>query len=151
MKQTWLWAIAALLAALAAWHALQQGEVGATATLYACDLNQGPCALRLPGGQVARLVVEPRPLPVVTPLTLRLQAPAVAGLSGGLAQFTGVDMEMGRNLFVLEAEGSGGLTGNAMLPICTDERMAWRLLLKLDSPAGSSYHQLEFRSVRPGR
>jgi len=91
----------------------------------ACDLNQGACASPLPGGGKVELAVEPRPIPVLSPLALRVKVTGVAARSVEV-DFAGADMNMGFNRYRLIPGKVGLFTGQATLPVCVRSRMAWQ-------------------------
>lgn len=100
-----------------------------------CDLAAGPCTSGLPGGGAVSLNVEPRGIPVVTPLHLEvltrdLDARAVE------IDFKGVDMDMGFNRPALTAAGPGRFRGEGMLPTCVRDRMTWEARVLLQTPRG---------------
>jgi hypothetical protein len=89
-----------------------------------CDLNRGPCTSALPSGGSIELAIEPRPVPVLEPLALRvrmdgIQADAVE------VDFAGVGMNMGYNRPRLARAGPDEFTGSATLPVCITGAMAW--------------------------
>lgn len=100
-----------------------------------CDLRAGACRARFADGATVTLELEPRRIPVLTPLTLRV---AIAGLDARQVQvdFTGVDMDMGFNRVDLR-EGEPGLyLGHATLPVCVRARMDWEARVLILSERG---------------
>ena len=89
-----------------------------------CDLGAGACRARFADGGSVTFELEPRRIPVLTPLTLRV------GLTGMRAQqvqvdFVGVDMDMGFNRAGLQEREPGLYVGRATLPVCVRKRMEW--------------------------
>lgn len=98
----------------------------------ACDLHQGPCASPLPGGGSVELAIEPRPIPVLKPLRLQVRLTG-SKASSVEVDFAGVDMNMGFNRPRLEPGKDGLFTGQATLPVCVRDRMAWQATVLVES------------------
>jgi hypothetical protein len=98
----------------------------------ACDLHQGPCATSLPGGGHLELSLEPRPIPVLKPLELQVRA---TGFRAGSVEvdFAGVDMKMAFNRPRLVPGKDGLFTGEATLPVCVRDQMAWQATVLIES------------------
>jgi hypothetical protein len=97
-----------------------------------CDLNKQACAADLPAGARLELSLTPHPIPLVKPLQVSVS------LSGMVADkveidFAGLSMNMGHNRKILVADGQGGFSGEAMLPICITGRMVWQATLIVES------------------
>lgn len=90
-----------------------------------CDLQSGPCRVPLAEGGSLTFAVTPRPIPVLRPLRLEATIEGVTASSVEV-DFAGVDMKMGFNRPQLAALGQGRFSGEATLPICTQDSMAWR-------------------------
>jgi hypothetical protein len=112
-----------------------------------CDLHQGPCTARFRDGATVQFGIEPRPIPVVTPLHLQVQ---ISGLEPALVQidFAGVDMNMGYNRVALRADGSGRYLGQGTLPVCVRERMEWEARVLLETPEGLLAAPFRFATSR---
>ena len=102
----------------------------------ACDLQLGPCVTELPGGGRLELSLEPRPIPVLKPLKLQVRA---IGFEAGSVEsvevdFAGVDMKMAFNRPRLVPGKDSLFTGEATLPVCVRDKMAWQatVLVKSD-------------------
>ena len=98
----------------------------------ACDLHQGPCAALLPGGGRLEFSLEPRPIPVLKPLKLQVRA---TGFKAGSMEvdFAGVDMKMAFNRPHLVPGKDGLFTGEATLPVCVRDQMAWQATVLVES------------------
>ena len=98
----------------------------------ACDLHQGPCATSLPGGGRVEFSLEPRPIPVLKPLKLQVRA---TGFNAGSVEvdFAGVDMKMAFNRPHLVSGKEGLFTGEATLPVCVRDQMAWQATVLVES------------------
>lgn len=97
-----------------------------------CNLNTAPCRVTLADGGSVELAISPRPIPVVSPLTIEAKLIGIAADTAEL-DFSGADMEMGYNRVPLAAQGNGRFTATAALPVCVTGRMNWRATLILAS------------------
>lgn len=97
-----------------------------------CDLHQKPCTSELPGGGSLEFSIEPRPIPVLRPLTLQVHVIGIAARSVEV-DFSGVDMKMGFNRSRLEPGKDGLFTGQASLPVCVRDKMAWQATVLIES------------------
>lgn len=90
-----------------------------------CALADGPCSASFPDGQVVTLAVDPPHAPTAVPLTFTVS------LNGGgpaptRLEILGIDMYMGVTSVPLSASEEG-FEGTGTLPLCTTERMRWRV------------------------
>ncbi len=87
--------------------------------LSGCPLSQQVCAATLPDGGQLEFSIEPRPIPSLKPLQLRV---AVKGTEVRKVEvdFAGTDMKMGYNRPTLASVPgqSGVYAGQAVLPVC---------------------------------
>jgi len=97
----------------------------------ACSLQEGPCSVSLPDGGSLSFSVGTRPIPLVKPFELRVEA---VGVSNVVVDFSGVDMDMGFNRPPLAERSPGVFIGEAMLPVCVTGRMTWQATILLDTP-----------------
>ena len=116
------------------------------APLAGCDLNAQTCAAELPGGGRITLSITPRPIPVVKPLQVRAHFSGIA-VDKLEIDFAGVSMDMGYQRQSLVADGHGGFSGEAMLPVCVTGRMTWQATLLIDS--GRQRFAVPFRFAAP--
>ena len=115
-----------------------------------CDLRKGPCVSKLAGGGEISLSIEPRSLPVVQPLELRVEARGLQ-TTGVEVDFSGVGMNMGFNRPRLEPAGPPGrFAGAAMLPVCVRARMTWEAKVLVETPGGLVAAPFRFDTVKPG-
>ena len=112
-----------------------------------CDLRSGPCEARFPGGGVLTFEILPRPIPVLAPLSVRVEARGLEPL-GAEVDFAGVDMNMGFNRVPLTAAGAGRFEGQGMLPTCVRHRMVWDAKVLLETPAGLLAAPFRFETTR---
>jgi hypothetical protein len=114
-----------------------------------CDLRAGACMTRLDEGSKVTFSIEPRDIPVVKPLQLRVN---LDGLSAKSIQvdFSGVDMNMGFNRTKLSSAGKGVFSGQAILPVCVWDAMEWEAQVLIDTQQGLISVPYRFITVRPG-
>lgn len=134
--ERWLWGGVGLLALAVAslfvykyWP--QEAELPVvSAALSSCDVQQGPCSAVIEGLGTVTLTIAPRPVPLVEPLTIKVETkiPAVRQLD---VDFSGVDMNMGYNRFNLKPIANGLYEGTGMLPVCVRNRMTWEAKVML--------------------
>ena len=127
--------LALLLVAVAGYHysPLLLPQVDLTITSDpACDLNRQACRVSLADGGSLELTIMPRPIPIISPLTIEAKLNGIAAKSVEL-DFAGADMEMGHNRVALSPTGNGFFSGTASLPVCVTGRMNWRATLLIDS------------------
>lgn len=134
-----LWSIIVLLAAALAITAaiklsplLNPPQEISLALNTACDLHQGPCAASLPGGGRLELSLEPRPIPVLKPLKLQVRATGFKA-DGVEVDFAGMDMKMAFNRPRLVSGKDGLYAGEATLPVCVRDQMAWKATVLVKS------------------
>ncbi|MES9967608.1 MAG: hypothetical protein ABW085_10385 [Sedimenticola sp.] len=151
-----LWLIVgALFIALAgaatykAWPLLFPKAVVSAGLDPACDLRAGPCTSRLPDGSRVTFGIEPRSIPLVKPLVLRVSVEGIAP-SAVEIDFSGVDMNMGFNRPQLEEAGDGEYAGNGTLPVCVRDAMEWEAKVMLHTDRGLVSVPYRFITVKPG-
>lgn len=123
----------------------------------ACSPAERPCALSWPDGLRLQVGVEPRAaegggpaaIPTNTPITVRVEGEAAAGLRGQVI-WTGHDMSMGRLALPLVEVAPGRLEARGPLPACVRGQMIWRLDLELDGPSGPRGAHALLPSRAPG-
>ncbi|MCA1790797.1 MAG: hypothetical protein LC667_13340 [Thioalkalivibrio sp.] len=123
------WVVGLLaLAALWVWadRLLPGGDQAGMAVLGPddCDLNLQACTAQLPSGLQVSLDLQPRPMPTLQPLEVRLE------LTGQDPEWVeldlaGVEMYMGFNRSRLERVAPGSYRGQTVLPVCASEAMTW--------------------------
>lgn len=97
-----------------------------------CDLHRMACTDTKAGVGEVTLEISPRPIQVITPLELQVRT-TMPGVKSVAVEFTGVDMDMGFNRFVLEKLSPQQYAGKAMLPVCVRSRMTWQAVVLLDT------------------
>ncbi|MEW7978124.1 MAG: hypothetical protein AB2814_12105 [Candidatus Sedimenticola endophacoides] len=151
-----LWSVIALLFMLLAGVAVYRAwpllfpEVVMSATLDPrCNLRAGACSSRLGEGREVRFGIEPRDIPLIRPLTLRVEARGF-DVQGVEVDFSGVDMNMGFNRPRLTRQGDGAYTGTATLPVCVRDVMQWEARVLLRTGAGLVSVPYQFLTAGPG-
>lgn len=111
-----------------------------------CDLNHAPCEATFPGGGRLRVSVTPRPIPLITPVTVEVQ---LIGLHAGSVQIdlNSPDMNMGYNRHELFRQDGERFVGRAVLPVCVRDRMTWQLQATARTPTGPVGAVFEFETV----
>jgi hypothetical protein len=94
--------------------------------LSPCDLQRSACETPLADGARLRVDIGTRPLPLVQAFAVDVQLTGLDAQSVEI-DFSGVDMNMGLNRSVLQAQGGGRFSGSATLPVCVTGRMLWEL------------------------
>lgn len=97
-----------------------------------CNLNVSACSAVLPDGKRLELSITPRPIPVVSPLSIELVASGLI-VDKVEVDFAGISMNMGYNRPALAPAGSGRFVGSASLPVCVTGPMAWQVTLLVES------------------
>ncbi|PVV21775.1 MAG: hypothetical protein B6D78_06785 [gamma proteobacterium symbiont of Ctena orbiculata] len=115
----------------------------------ACDLRANGCTTQLNGGGSVTFSIQPRDIPVVKPLALRVDLAGIEAKSIAV-DFSGVDMNMGFNRTQLSAQGDGVFSGKGMLPVCVWDAMEWEARVLIDTSQGLISVPYRFITVRPG-
>ncbi|HEY5762977.1 MAG TPA: hypothetical protein VIS73_07195 [Rhodocyclaceae bacterium] len=126
----------AALAAIGCAACSQQVDIATTQ----CDLNRGPCTFTLDNGESGRIALSPRPLPLMKPIAIGIEAP----VRTARLDFQGTTMDMGFNQATLRRDDQGRLSGSALLPVCATGAMRWRVDLYLDdSPTATARFEFD--------
>ncbi len=115
-----------------------------------CDVRAGPCTARFADGGEVTLEVDPRGIPVMQPLVLRVTIQGIE-VSAVAVDFAGVDMNMGYHRPSLAPVGSGSWRGAGMLPSCVRARMLWEAQVLLTTPRGLFAAPFRFETDQSGR
>ncbi len=114
-----------------------------------CDLRAGPCISSLGGESRVSFSIEPKEIPLVKPLQLRVDLQGVQASSVEV-DFSGVDMDMGFNRVKLEPVAEGAFAAKGILPVCVRDAMEWEAKVLISSQQGLSSVAYRFITVRPG-
>lgn len=116
-----------------------------------CDLHRRPCRATLPDGGQLELSLQPRPIPMLTPLAVAVRTSGIDG-SAVAVDFTGVNMDMGPNHIQLAGAGTGLYQGQATLPVCVTGNMPWQAAVSVETPSGRISVPFRFDTLpAPGR
>ena len=97
-----------------------------------CDLRAGPCTSLLNDGRSVRFSIEPRSIPPLAPLQLRVDA---IGFNAREAKvdLNGVGMHMGFNRVALNKHPQGYFSASGALSVCIRDAMEWEAVVSLVS------------------
>lgn len=114
-----------------------------------CNLRAGPCTSSLDSNSRVSFAIEPREIPLVKTLQLRVE---LQGLEAQQVEvdFSGLDMNMGFNRFKLSPMGEGVFTGEGILPVCVRDAMEWEAKVLIKTPRGLAAAAYRFITVRSG-
>ncbi len=114
-----------------------------------CDLRAGPCVGLLPGGGEISFSIEPKEIPLVTPLQLGVE---LKGLSARSVEvdFVGIGMQMGFNRSQLQSKGGGRFGGKGVLPVCIRSAMEWEAKVLVHTDDGVMAAPFRFITVKQG-
>lgn len=140
-------AVLGVLAYLGARH-WQSGDSGIRRieAVAQCDLSAGPCTRPVGDGSVT-FAIEPRDIPLMRPLQLTVTTTDLP-VSAARVDIRGLNMDMGLNRTVLEQDDAGRWHGETILPVCSQRRMQWEAVVRLDA-APPLEVPFEFYTVRP--
>ncbi len=112
-----------------------------------CDLNQQACTVDLADGGQLTLDLQPRPIPTLRALEVRLE---VSGRDPDWVELdlAGVEMFMGLNRARLERVAPGQFRGKIVVPVCVSESMTWAATLFPEGDEARSEVQFRFVTRR---
>ncbi len=152
----YLWLVlGALLTALSlaalykAWPILFPRVSQSAAIDPGCDLRKAPCVSSINQQVTVGFSIEPREIPLVTPLRLAVEIDGVAA-DRVEVDFAGVDMNMGYNRVVLQAVAEGRYAGKGMIPVCVMDSMEWEAKVLITTGQELLSAPYRFVTVRPG-
>ena len=125
-------------------------EPQVTATLpldSGCDLRAGDCRSDLPQGGSISLAVQPRSIPLLKPLQLRVATEGIDASSVEI-NIVGVTMNMGYNRTGLKKTGDGEFTGETTLPVCIRSKMGWEARVLVHTPEGIVMAPFQFYTLQ---
>ena len=97
-----------------------------------CDLRAGPCSSILADGRSIRFSIEPRSIPPLTPLQLRVDAIGFTAREVSV-DLNGVGMYMGFNRVDLDEHPQGHFTATGSLSVCIRDTMEWEAVVSVVS------------------
>ncbi|MEW8626206.1 MAG: hypothetical protein AB2551_10665 [Candidatus Thiodiazotropha sp.] len=114
-----------------------------------CNLREAPCVSSINHEVKVGFSIEPREIPLVTPLRLAVEIDGVA-VERVEVDFAGVDMNMGYNRVALQAVAEGHYEGEGMIPVCVMDSMEWEAKVLITTKQGLLSAPYRFVTVRPG-
>lgn len=114
-----------------------------------CDLRAGPCSSVLSDGRAVRLSIEPRSIPPLAPLRLRVDT---TGFSADKVSvdLNGIGMQMGFNQLRMNRHPTGYFEATGSLSVCIREVMEWEALVKVESEEAQISVPFRFITVKNG-
>ncbi len=100
-----------------------------------CDLQKMACRLKLPDGGEVTLDIQPRPIPLVQTINIKVNTNAIKAEAVSV-DFKGTTMNMGPNNVKLSASSSDVYSGKGMLPVCIRNSMEWQADVYLQTSEG---------------
>lgn len=101
-----------------------------------CELRNGPCHAELPSGGSIEFEIEPRSIPLMKPLSLKVSVRDIE-VTATEIDFVGIGMNMGFNRPQLKQVSNNRFEGSTTLPICILQRMEWEARLLLETDKGT--------------
>ena len=156
-KNLWLLVAALTLVVIALWGSkyrsqLATPEVIETATLQAaCDLRKEPCIASFANDESISLDITPKSIPLLKPLELTIKLNEVSSpinIEKIQVDFVGIGMDMGFNRATLKLTQSQLYQGQAVLPICTQQRMDWEARVFIHSISGIKAAIFPFHTIK---
>lgn len=97
-----------------------------------CDLRRQSCAVTLPGGGRVEVGSSVRPIPLVKPFEITVDAQGVA--PGRVeVDFAGIEMNMGLIRPLLAERAPGRYAAEVTLPVCITGQMEWQATVLLET------------------
>jgi len=132
-----------------AWLLLQpKGEIH-TVVDPDCDLRAGPCAMVLDDARSVRFSIEPRSIPPLSPLLLRVDTVGFTAQEARV-DMNGVGMHMGFNRVPLSRRPEGHFVGTGSLSVCIRDVMEWEAVVTLTSEDALISVPFRFITVKDG-
>lgn len=104
-----------------------------------CDLGAGPCSVRFDESHEITLSITPRPIRVVSPLTVEARFSGRG--SNAKVTFTSTTMDMGTMRVALAPGDDGVSSAKTALPLCTTSTMQWQARIDVDLD-GEAHHAI---------
>ena len=116
--------------------------LAADAVAEECRPTGNPCTLAADGGEVT--LILPATLRTLQAFDLEAETTGFREVSRVVVRFDMTGMEMGENRYPLEAEGEGSWSTEAMLPVCTADRVDWFAEVTVHHAAGTTRFAFPF-------
>jgi hypothetical protein len=116
--------------AFQAWLLLQPKREIHAVVNPGCDLRAGPCTTVLDNERSVRFSIEPRSIPPLSTLLLRVDAVGFTAQEVSV-DLNGVGMHMGFNRVLLNRQPEGHFAGTGSLSVCIRDVMEWEAVVAL--------------------
>jgi hypothetical protein len=114
-----------------------------------CDLHVAACVAEDTAGHSIRFSLSPPTIPLMQALTATAELQGLGNVTSAQLTVEGVNMYMGYQYAELKASASTqALQGKFTLPVCSNEKMAWKATLTLNSPVNSVRAEFPFETIR---
>jgi hypothetical protein len=134
------------LAGFLLWQWAQPPRIVSGEVQNGCDLHRAPCEATFPGGGRLRVSVTPRPVPLLTPVTVEVRLIGVSAESVQI-DLNSPDMYMGYNRHTLTQRSDGLFAGRTVLPVCVLDRMNWQMTVTARTGRGALGARFDFETV----
>lgn len=94
-----------------------------------CDLQRGPCRAEFPGGGSLQVSINPRPITMVTPLTVNVELNGLDARTVDISFTTPELITVSQRQRLTAADGNR-FSGNTLLPVCVRDRMTWEMQVR---------------------
>ena len=111
-----------------------------TAPTSSCDVGLGPCTQQFDEAHGVELSITPRPIRVLTPLSVVARFPGPADKVS--VTFTSSTMDMGTLVVPLSQQPDGSFASSTALPLCTKSTMRWQA--RVDANLEGEAHHAAF-------
>ena len=108
-----------------------------TAPTSSCDVGLGPCTQQFDEAHGVELSITPRPIRVLTPLSVVARFPGPADKVS--VTFTSSTMDMGTLVVPLSKQADGSFASSTALPLCTKSTMRWQARVDVNLE-GEAHH-----------
>ena len=137
-------AVALVTASVAGWWFSRPANTSVVMKSEQCDLNNTACKASTPDGLAIQLNFNPKPVPILQPITIEADLTGFAKLPEKLQLVVeGINMYMGFQKVWLEPTTSHThYTGTLLIPTCEVTDMQWKVSVLL--PSDQTVERAEF-------
>lgn len=112
------------------------GETHFSESINPCDLHMSACTTTLTDGNSVTFSIEPKTIPLMKPLTFRVQTFGIEDEEIDLSIYA-TNMNMGLHTFTMKKVSNGLYEAKGILPTCIVGNMIWRAEVVLNRPTQS--------------
>ena len=112
------------------------GETRFTQSITPCDLHVNACTTILEDGNAVTFSIEPKTIPLMKPLTFRVQTFGIDDETLALSIYA-TNMNMGLHTFTMKKISNNLYEAEGILPTCIVGNMIWRAEIVIDRPTQS--------------